>query len=133
MHSVITELEERPCDIALEKLSSRGVPGLTAPRRSSKLPPAVVAVMSYSGLAVARSLGRKGIRVFGLADSDSEVGMTSRYLTPVVIPNLIRSDADAVNGLLTLSRRIGRRAVIFATGDSIVLPLSRNRETLSRF
>ncbi len=88
--------------------------------------------MSYSGLAAARSLGRRGIEVYGVADSDSEIGMTSRYVKPVVIPNLIRSEQNTVDGLIALSRKVGRDAVIFATGDSIVLPLSRYRHVLSK-
>jgi D-aspartate ligase len=100
---------------------------------SYKLPPVVVAVMSYSGLAVARSLGRRGIKVYGLADSDNEIGMTSRYITPVVIPNLLSSENNTVDHLVGLAKKLDGPAVIFATGDAIVLPLSRQRDVLSRF
>ncbi|MBU1319240.1 MAG: hypothetical protein KKG33_09090 [candidate division Zixibacteria bacterium] len=99
---------------------------------SSKLPPAVVATMSYSGLAVARSLGRRGIKVHAVAGSGNEVGMKSRYATPVVIPHFIRSETDTVNALLRLSETIGEPAVLYCTGDAIVLPVIRNRETLQQ-
>ncbi len=101
--------------------------------RSSKLPPAVVAVMSYSGLAVARSLGRRGIKVYGLANSDNEVGMTSRYITPVVIPDLLSSEDNTVDHLVGLAKKLDEPAVIFPTGDAIILPLSRHRDTLRRY
>jgi predicted ATP-grasp superfamily ATP-dependent carboligase len=97
-----------------------------------EFPPAVVATMSYSGLALARSLGRKGIKVYGIATNKKEVGMASRYITPVVYPNIIRSYQDTLDAYIDLASRIGRRAVMFPTGDALVLPLSQHREELSK-
>lgn len=99
---------------------------------SKKLTPAVVATMSYSGLAVARSLGRRGIEVYGIAGSRSEVGMTSRYVTPIVMPHIIRSEADTIDALLRLSEIIGEPAVLYCTGDAIVLPVLRNKQKLQK-
>lgn len=98
--------------------------------KSATRPPAVIANMSYSGLALARSLARRGIKVYGVAPSMEVVGMTSRYITPVVIPNIIRSDQDTVEALLKLGDDIGQPAILFPTGDALVLPLSKHRERL---
>jgi predicted ATP-grasp superfamily ATP-dependent carboligase len=87
--------------------------------------------MSYSGLALARSLARRGVKVYGVAGSPSEVGMTSRFVTPVIYPDIIRSDEDTVGALLDLSEKIGEPAVLFPTGDALVLPISRHRDRLS--
>jgi D-aspartate ligase len=89
--------------------------------------------MSYSGLAVVRSLGRRGIKVYAVGCSPDEVGMRSRYATPIVIPNFIRSEEDAVRNLTKLARAIGKPAVLFSTGDAIVLPVIRNRDKLSQY
>lgn len=94
-------------------------------------PPAVVATMSYSGLAMARALARRGVRVYGVGSSPDDVGMSSRYLKPVVYPEILRSEQDTVTALLDLAARIGEPAVFVPTGDALVLPLSRHREELA--
>jgi D-aspartate ligase len=94
-------------------------------------PPCVVATMSYSGLAMARSLARRGVRVLGVGSSRHDIGMTSRFLTPVVYPDILRSEQDTIDALLDLARQIGEPAVFFPTGDALVLPLSRHREKLA--
>ena len=95
-------------------------------------PPCVVATMSYSGLALARSLARRGVRVIAVGSSRHDIGMSSRFVTPVVFPHILRSEQDTVNALLELAGRIGEPAVFFPTGDALVLPLSRHRAELER-
>jgi predicted ATP-grasp superfamily ATP-dependent carboligase len=100
-------------------------------RRAAAGPPCVVATMSYSGLALARSLARRGVRVIGVGSSRDDIGMSSRFLTSMVYPDILRSEQDTVDALLDLSRRIGESAVLFPTGDALVLPLSRHRAELA--
>jgi len=95
--------------------------------------PAVVAVMSYSGLGIVRSLGRRGIPVYAIADSPEEVGMTSRYATAVVTPKIIESEEHTIQDLIQLGKRIGRPSVLYATGDSVVLPVSKYRDELKKY
>ena len=98
--------------------------------RIGKRPPAVVAVMSYSGLAIVRSLARQGVKVYAVAGKKNEIGMSSRYAETIVLPNILRREEDVVEGLLNVARYIGEPAVLFPTGDALVLPVSRNREVL---
>jgi predicted ATP-grasp superfamily ATP-dependent carboligase len=97
------------------------------------IPPAVVVTMSYSGLAIVRSLARRGVKVYAVASSKDEVGMASRYARPIVFRNILRSERDTVRGLLNLAQIINRSAVLFPTGDALVLPISRNRKILSKY
>ena len=93
--------------------------------------PAVVITASYSGLALVRSLARRGVKVYYVADSKRVVGMSSRYATPVVFPDVLRNEDATVRALLDLASMIGRPAVLFPTGDALVLPISRHRDVLS--
>ena len=101
--------------------------------QTNTIPPAVVVTMSYSGLALARSLAKKGVKVYAVAGSKNEVGMSSRYVKSIVAPNIIKSEKDTVKFLLELAGSIGEKAVLFPTGDAIVLPISRNREILEKY
>ncbi len=98
----------------------------------NKKPPAVVITMSYSGLAVVRSLARRGVKVYAAGSSKNEVGMSSRYARPIIFPNVIQSEEDTVEALLELAQIIGQPAVLFSTGDVTTLPISRNRNILTK-
>jgi predicted ATP-grasp superfamily ATP-dependent carboligase len=56
--------------------------------------------------------------------------MSSRYARPVVLPSILKSEQDAAEELTKLSLRLGEKAVLFPTGDSVVLAVSRHRTQL---
>lgn len=95
-------------------------------------PPAVVITASYSGLAIVRTLARRGIKVYVVAGSKNEVGISSRYGKSIISPNVTRSEEDTVKVLLDLAQLMKQPAVLFPTGDALVLPISRNRKVLSK-
>jgi D-aspartate ligase len=87
----------------------------------------------HPGLAVARSLGRRGIPVFILEDQYS-ISATSRYVTRVVrVPN-IRDEQKTVDSVLEVGHRFGLKGwVLFPTRDETVAAVSLHRDRLAEF
>ena len=83
-----------------------------------------------TGLAVARSLGRRGIPVVGLSNGPA-VGAPSRYLRFMRAPSVL-DEAAALDFYLDLGRRMTGPAVLIPTGDPAVLFVSRHRQSLAQ-
>jgi D-aspartate ligase len=93
-------------------------------------PGAVVIGGDYQGLAIARSLGRRGIDVV-VVDDERSVSRYSRYVTASLRVADLRDEGAAVETLLDLGRRYGLDGwVVFPTREETVAALSRNRERL---
>jgi predicted ATP-grasp superfamily ATP-dependent carboligase len=82
------------------------------------------------GLAMTRSLGRRGIPVVTLGTPGTP-GMKSRFGFPVSIAGL--SDGELIPLLLRLGDKLPVRGVLLPTGDLHVVLLSRHEEALSRY
>jgi D-aspartate ligase len=106
---------------------------LPASFRNTSLAPVVLSYMSYSGLGIARSLGRRGIPVVALDPDPRQLGMSSRYCCALQCPDQKKAEQDYLNFLLELGRLLGRRAVFFPTGDNTVLFYARYREVLEPY
>jgi|SRR5579872_4697064 len=94
---------------------------------------ALVVGGDHPGLAIARSLGRRGIPVFVLEDQLS-VAAVSRYVSRVIrVPDL-RDERRTVDALLDVGHRFDlQNWVVFPTRDETVAACSRYREELSQF
>lgn len=80
--------------------------------------PAVVLQLYHGGLAVARSLGRLGVEVHGVAADCRRPGARSRYLRAVHPWDIdSASEQETVAWLLDLGARIGGRPVLIPTED----------------
>ncbi len=101
--------------------------------RSSVYPPAVVAYMSYSGLGIVRSLGRRGIPVYALDPEPTRVGMNSRFCISKVCPSIESDERAHVRYLLELSERLGQKPVLFPTGDNTVLCYAKHESLLKNY
>lgn len=106
--------------------SIENIPNLTNAKHS----PAVVGNMSYSGLGLARSLGRHGVPVIGISPMASAIGMSSRFITPAICPNVDSQEEELLKFLQMLSDRVGRKSVFFPTGDNTVLFLAKHKAEL---
>lgn len=84
----------------------------------------------YQGLAIARSLGRRGIPVV-VIDDELSIGRYSRFVAAALkVPDL-RDEAAAVESLLDLGQRYELDGwVVFPTREETVAALSRHRERL---
>ena len=83
------------------------------------LPSAVVLGMSATGLAIARSLGPRGIRVYGLDFRTWEVGYKSRWVKTLPFSRL-SPDKRLAERLLEWSRTLEKPPVLFPAGDPYV-------------
>jgi len=87
----------------------------------------------HPGLAIARSLGPRGIPVYILEDQQS-ISVFSRYVTRVIRVPDIRDEKNIVDSVLEVGRRFGLKGwVLFPTRDETVAAFSRNRERLAEF
>ena len=94
---------------------------------------AVVVGGDHPGLAIARSLGRRGIPVFIIEDQRS-ISVFSRYVTKVVKVPDIRDEQKTVESVLEVGRRFGLKGwVLFPTRDETVAAFSIHRERLVEF
>ena len=85
----------------------------------------------HPGLAVARSLGRRGIPVYVLEDQLS-VSQWSRYVSRVVRVKDLRDERATVEAVLEVGHRFGLKGwVLFPTRDEHVAAFSRYRSELA--
>jgi predicted ATP-grasp superfamily ATP-dependent carboligase len=97
------------------------------------MPPAVVTPLDvHMGVDIARSLGRRGIAVYGLDGDRATPGRSSRYVRFVHGTLARTSESQFIDALLALGRRLGR-AVLFPLADDEVLAVSRHRDALQPY
>ncbi len=102
-------------------------------RVNSTYPPAVVTHMSYSGLGIVRTLGRRGIPVYALDPDPGEVGMSSRFCRSMVCPSAASNQSEHLEFLIQLSRSLGEKPVLFPTGDSTLLCYAKHENVLKDY
>jgi D-aspartate ligase len=96
-----------------------------------KATPAVVTPLDeHMGLDIARSLGRRGIKVFGIDPDSTAVGRKSKYCQLSVCPDPTESVADYVQFLVDWSRKMGEKPVLFPVSDTTALLCSMERAQL---
>jgi D-aspartate ligase len=87
----------------------------------------------HPGLAIARSLGKRGIPVYILEDQLS-ISSCSRYVTRVLRAKNLRDPQKTVDAVLEAGHRHGLRDwVLFPTRDETVMAFSLYRELLAEF
>lgn len=96
-------------------------------------PVAVVMNMFYTGLGIARNLGKQGISVIGLSSHRGIYGNYTRYANVRFCPDSREEPQALLSYLLRMGETLEQRAVIFPTRDDDVLFLDRYRESLSRY
>ena len=92
---------------------------------------AVVVGGDFHGLGIMRSLGRHGIPVC-VVDDEYSIGRFSRYATHSVRAPNLRDQAQVVEFLLAMGRRMNLQGwVLFPTRDELVEAFSRNKSALA--
>lgn len=93
----------------------------------------VVVGGDHPGLAIARSLGRRGIPVYVLDDQHC-IASCSRYVTRVVKVGDVLNERETLDAVLELGRRFQLQDwILFPTRDETVAAFSRNRDLLAEF
>jgi len=100
----------------------------------SERPAALVFNCHITGLAVARSLGRRNVPVIGLDRDDKGYGLHSRYLAVAGrCPYPLEDESAFVDLLLEIGRVLPRKGVLFPCLDEWVFAVSRHRAELEQF
>jgi len=117
---------------AVSQEPSSDVPVARPPRRMEGIG-ALVIGGDHPGLAIARSLGKRGIPVYVLDDQHS-ISIYSKYATRVLrVPDL-RDPEKTVDSVLEVGERYGLRDwVLFPTRDETVMAFSKHLDRLSEF
>lgn len=97
--------------------------------------PAALAFNTHiTGLAIARSLGRRGVPVLGLDREPGGLGHRSRYLVALAqCPDVDDGGRAFVDFLLELGPRFEHPPVLFPTNDDWVLAVARHKAELEPF
>lgn len=102
-------------------------------KRSPVPSTAVVMNMFYTGLAIARALGERGIPVIGLTSQHCIYGNFSRYAKTLFCPDS-RNEADALLAfLIQMGQSMDKRAVLFPTRDDDLVFLDGHRAELEPY
>jgi predicted ATP-grasp superfamily ATP-dependent carboligase len=96
-------------------------------------PAAIVFNSHITGLAVTRSLGRRGVPVIALDPDPKGYGLASRYATVTALCPYVLTDEEAfISFLLELGTALEQPAVLYPTNDEWVLAVNRHRDRLEQ-
>ncbi len=99
-----------------------------------QLTPAIVTPLDeHMGLDIARSLGRRGIPVYGLDPDPAAAGRKSKYCQLVVCPDPKKSEQEYLQFLLNWGKRLNQKAVLYPLSDDMALICAREREALTAY
>jgi D-aspartate ligase len=105
------------------------------PNPNGQHPPvgAVVVGGDFHGLAIVRSLGRRGIPVV-VVDNEHSIARFSRYTTHYLKVPGLHQEQESVDCLLGIAKRMDLSGwVLYATRDEHVAAFSRHRKELSEW
>jgi predicted ATP-grasp superfamily ATP-dependent carboligase len=95
------------------------------------MPAAVLLGAQVTGLAIARSLGRRGVPVLALDPDCQALAAASRFVVGSgPLPSPLEDEPAFVRRLAALGRALARPAVLFPTGDEWASALARNADRL---
>jgi predicted ATP-grasp superfamily ATP-dependent carboligase len=101
---------------------------------ASETPAAVVFNCHITGLAVARSLGRRGVPVIGLDRDQSGYGLHSRYTTVAGrCPYPLDDERGFIDLLIEIGRALKQKAVLFPCLDEWVFAVARHASELAEY
>jgi predicted ATP-grasp superfamily ATP-dependent carboligase len=94
---------------------------------NSPLPPALILGEGLNALAVARSLGRRGVSVMAIEPGRHSLSSESRYLKVIPFPHTGNRGEELLNVVHRVSDQVGLPLVLIPTGDRDVRFLSHYR------
>ncbi len=101
---------------------------------ASELPPAIVFNCHITGLAVARSLGQRGVPVIALDRDAKGFGLHSRFVTASArCPYPLDDERAFIDLLLEIGAALKQKAVLFPCLDEWVFAVARHRQELEEF
>ncbi|HEX8183685.1 MAG TPA: carboxylate--amine ligase [Blastocatellia bacterium] len=101
---------------------------------SVEMPAALVFNCHITGLAVARSLGRRGVPVVGLDRDRNGYGLHSRYTTVAArCPYPLDDERAFIDLLMEIGSTLRKKAVLFPCLDEWVFAVARHARELEEF
>jgi len=94
-------------------------------------PPVVILNMHYSGLGIARSLGRQGIPVHGVSAHPEFPGSASKYCRFRAAPDSLLDPIGLRDFLLEMAMEFAIRPILLPTRDHDIEFLVKHRDALS--
>lgn len=91
---------------------------------------AVVFGLFETGLGVIRSLGRQGIKVYGV-DFKKDIAYYSKYCNGIIGPNPTNNEREFVEWIIEKFSGYNEKIPVFITGDDYLLVFSNNRDKLN--
>jgi len=102
--------------------------------RDTSLPVLVLQMHHHGALGAMRSLGRLGVRLYGVHPTRRPVASFSKYCRNVFALDLDRTPPDqCVDRLRDIARGIGARPLLMPTNDESALFVARNASELQDF
>ena len=101
---------------------------------SADMPAALVFNCHITGLAVARSLGRRGVPVIGLDRDPNGYGLHSRYTTVAgLCPYPLDDERGFIDLLMEIGAALKQKALLFPCLDEWVFAVARNASQLGEY
>lgn len=101
---------------------------------NNKKPPAFILGMTVNGLSILRTLGRKGINIYGVDYYADQVAFLSRHCHhKVIISNVNSEPQQALDKLLDIGKKLGDRSVLLFTRDDFLVFVSKFRKELEEY
>jgi predicted ATP-grasp superfamily ATP-dependent carboligase len=94
---------------------------------------AVVLGLGVNGLGHIRSLSQKGISVFGIYTSQSELGRYSRFCKAISFSKEQKNKITFKERLIQIAKSLPQKPVLFSTSDFYVYFVSEFRDELSKY
>ncbi len=102
--------------------------------RAAEQSPAIVFNCHITGLAVARSLGRRGVPIIALDRDTKGFGLHSRFVTAAALcPYPLDDERAFIDLLLEIGAALNQKAVLFPCLDEWVFAVARHRQELEEF
>ena len=94
--------------------------------------PAIVFGLSETGLALGRSLGKLGVKVYGVSYA-KEIGYYSRYIEGKVFTHPKENDEIALQELSDFCNTLAKKPVVFIASDVYLMLYARNQEFFDKY
>lgn len=99
----------------------------------SVVPAVVTPLDEHMGLDIARSLGRRGIPVYGFDPDPQAAGRVSKYCRLVVCPDPKQAEQGYIQSLVDWGRSRSEKTVLYPVSDVTALLCSRQRRELAPY
>jgi predicted ATP-grasp superfamily ATP-dependent carboligase len=95
---------------------------------------AIIFNSHITGLAVARSLGRRGVPIIALDRDPKGYALVSKYVSMAALcPNVLTDEQGFIDFLLELGQTLMQPGILFPCNDEWVLAINRHRAELEPF